>query len=75
MQPKSNDWGEHKMLILTRRAGQKIMINGTEIVVEILGVNHGTQVRLGISAPANISVHREEIHDRIVDETQQAAEG
>jgi len=51
------------MLILTRNAGESIMI-GDDIVITILGVNRG-QVRIGIAAPIEIEVHREEIYERI----------
>jgi carbon storage regulator len=51
------------MLILTRRTGEKIKI-GKEIDVTVLAVN-GNQVKLGIVAPADISVHREEIFNKI----------
>lgn len=51
------------MLILTRRIGEVLMI-GDDIEVAILGVK-GNQVRIGISAPADIDVHRLEIWDRI----------
>lgn len=51
------------MLILTRRIGETIMI-GNNITVTVLGVN-GQQSRLGISAPNDISVHREEIYRKI----------
>ena len=51
------------MLILTRRVGEALMVgNDTKIVV--LGVK-GSQIRLGISAPKNVVVHREEIFDKI----------
>ena len=51
------------MLILTRRVGETVMI-GEEVAVTILGVK-GNQVRVGINAPKNVAVHREEIFERI----------
>jgi carbon storage regulator len=51
------------MLILTRRVGETIMIND-DITITVLGVK-GNQVRLGINAPRDVSVHREEIYHRI----------
>ena len=51
------------MLILTRRVGEKLRI-GDDISVTILGVK-GTQVRIGVHAPAQVAVHREEIYERI----------
>ena len=54
------------MLILTRREGETIMI-GDDIEVEILSVK-GNQVRIGITAPEEVPVHREEIYDRIREE-------
>lgn len=51
------------MLILTRRIGETITI-GEDIAVTVLGVK-GNQVRLGMSAPAEVPVHREEIFQRI----------
>jgi carbon storage regulator len=51
------------VLILTRRINEALMI-GTDITVTVLGVR-GQQVRLGVNAPKNIAVHREEIFNRI----------
>ena len=57
------------MLIITRRVGEVIRLNDN-ITIEPLEVN-GNQVRMGIDAPRNISVHREEIYDRIQAERDQ----
>ena len=54
------------MLILTRRVGEKLII-GDEVTVAILSVR-GNQVRVGIAAPPEVQVHREEIHQRILKE-------
>lgn len=54
------------MLILTRRVLESVMI-GSDVVITVLGVK-GNQVRIGISAPKHIPVHREEIYDKLQDE-------
>ncbi|HVE44313.1 MAG TPA: carbon storage regulator CsrA [Gammaproteobacteria bacterium] len=54
------------MLILTRRVGETIVI-GDNVVVTVLGIK-GNQVRIGVNAPKDVSVHREEIYKRIRDE-------
>jgi carbon storage regulator len=51
------------MLILTRRAGETVMI-GSDVTITVLGVK-GNQVRIGINAPKDVAVHREEIYERI----------
>jgi len=51
------------MLILTRRAGETVMI-GNDVTITVLGVK-GNQVRIGINAPKDVAVHREEIFERI----------
>jgi carbon storage regulator len=51
------------MLILTRRVGEAIMI-GNDVTVTVLGVK-GNQVRVGVNAPRDVAVHREEIFERI----------
>jgi carbon storage regulator len=51
------------MLILTRRVGETLMI-GDEVSVTVLGVK-GNQVRIGVNAPRDVTVHREEIYERI----------
>ena len=57
------------MLILTRRTGETVMI-GNEVTLTVLGVK-GNQVRIGINAPKNVPVHREEIYERIKREQDQ----
>ncbi len=54
------------MLILTRRVGESLVI-GDEVNVTVLGIK-GNQVRIGVNAPKNVSVHREEIYQRIQQE-------
>jgi carbon storage regulator len=54
------------MLILTRRAGETVMI-GSDVTITVLGVK-GNQVRIGINAPKDVAVHREEIYERIQSE-------
>ncbi|HJO36892.1 MAG: carbon storage regulator CsrA [Pseudomonadota bacterium] len=61
------------MLILTRRIGETVMI-GDDVTITVLGVK-GNQVRIGVNAPKDVAVHREEIYLRIKQEQEQAAEG
>ena len=51
------------MLILTRRIGETLMV-GDNVAITVLGVK-GNQVRIGVNAPKEVSVHREEIYQRI----------
>jgi carbon storage regulator len=61
------------MLILTRRVGETLMI-GDEVTVTVLGVK-GNQVRIGVNAPRDVAVHREEIYERIKrEQAEQAAQ-
>ena len=56
------------MLILTRRVGETLMV-GDDVTVTVLGVK-GNQVRIGVNAPKDVSVHREEIYLRIQQESE-----
>ncbi len=60
------------MLVLTRRLGETIVI-GDDIIIKIVDI-HGKQIRVGIEAPAEISVYRGEIYERIMQENRAAAE-
>ena len=60
------------MLILTRRAGESLLI-GEDVSITVLGVK-GNQVRIGIDAPKEVAVHREEIYDRIQGDDDQEIE-
>jgi len=65
---RSHAGQEYFMLILTRRVGETVMI-GNEVTVTVLGVK-GNQVRVGVNAPRDVAVHREEIFERIKREEQ-----
>ena len=60
------------MLILTRRVGESVKIDNS-ITVSVLGIK-GNQIRLGVDAPKHVSVHREEIFQRMKDQEQDGAE-
>ena len=60
------------MLILTRKIGESLMV-GEDVTVTVMGVK-GTQVRIGIKAPRDVEVHREEIYDRVQQEKMRQTE-
>jgi carbon storage regulator len=60
------------MLILTRRVGEALVV-GDDVKISVLAIK-GNQIRIGIEAPKNISVHREEIYQRILDEAAEIEE-
>ena len=60
------------MLILTRKVGETLMV-GEDVAVTVMAVN-GNQVRIGINAPKDVEVHREEIYERIKEEKTQQRE-
>ncbi len=61
------------MLILTRRVGETLMV-GDDVKVTVLGVK-GNQVRIGIEAPREVAVHRQEIYERIQAEADEPSPG
>ena len=63
---QAQDWGAGTMLILTRRVGESLKV-GDDITITVLGVK-GNQVRIGVNAPRDVAVHREEIYNRIQDD-------
>ena len=61
------------MLVLSRKAGEEIVVNDGDITISVLGIT-GKKVRLGVSASSGIPVHRKEIHHRIIQATKSEAE-
>ena len=59
-------------MILTRRTGETIVI-GDDVRLTVLSIRHRNQVRIGVSAPDNVAVHREEIYERIQKEKRRCA--
>jgi len=66
---KTRHQGKVSMLILTRRVGEKLVI-GENVTITVLGVK-GNQIRIGIDAPHEVQVHREEIFQRILKEREE----
>ena len=69
---RSETSGSGFLLILTRKIGESLMI-GAEVTVTVMAV-HGNQVRIGIKAPRDVAVHREEIYERVQNEKAQQVE-
>jgi len=69
---QSTEKGTDDMLILTRKIGETIVI-GDHVTVTVLGIK-SSQVRMGINAPKEVEVHREEIYQRIQNDKQQKSE-
>lgn len=61
------------MLVLTRKVGERINI-GDEIIVRVVDINRGN-VRLGIEAPGNVSIYRQEVYEKIQEQNRLASEG
>jgi carbon storage regulator len=61
------DKGASAMLVLSRREGERIMI-GRDIVVEVVDCSRGKRVRLGISAPEEVPIYREEVAARMIEQ-------
>ena len=61
------------MLVLSRKTGEEIAVNNGDITISVLGIT-GKKVRLGVSAPSGIPVHRKEIHHRIIQASKSEAE-
>ena len=60
------------MLVITRRVNETLMV-GDDVTVTVLGIK-GNQIRIGVNAPKEVAVHREEIYDRIKAEKQQESD-
>jgi len=61
------------MLVLSRKAGEEIVVSNGDITISVLGITRN-RVRLGVSAPCGIPVHRKEIHHRIAQATKPEAD-